>query len=258
MGIHKDELVSYLQELYDSKNFQDYGPNGLQIDGKDEISKIAYAVSATRESVEKAVQLEADALIVHHGLFWKFHGPKAIIPPFSHRVKPLIKNDINLIGFHLPMDAHIPYGNAYAIGDQLKLEAIEPFGDYKGCPTGISGKLKKPIPADELKKSIQKILNHDVIHSSPNDQALISSIGIITGGANGDWVMAKAKGLDAYLTGEISEHDWHEAKEAGIHFYAGGHNATEQFGVQYLLKHLHEKLSDRGVEHFFIPSHNPA
>ncbi|MBD64318.1 MAG: Nif3-like dinuclear metal center hexameric protein [Halobacteriovoraceae bacterium] len=253
--IKRNTLVKDLNNLMNIYDYQDYGPNGLQIEGRQEIKKICFAVSATRASVAKAVELNADALIVHHGLFWKFHGPKTLTGAFYHRVAPLVKNDINLLGYHLPLDAHIEYGNAKAIADLIELTDLKPFGDHKGMPTGVKGKFKSPIDPAELKTKLEKVLSHSVIHSSPNEDK-IKSMGIITGGANGDWVQAKRDGLDSYLTGEISEHDWHEAREDNIHFFAGGHNATEQFGVQYLLKYLQAKYPD--CEYQFISSENPA
>ncbi len=256
--IQTNDLVNYCNQLLNIKDYQDYGPNGLHIQGKKDISKIAFAVSATFESVKKAVELKADALIVHHGLFWKFHGPKTITNAFYNRVAPLIKNDINLLGYHLPLDGHIELGNAASLAHLLNTENIEPFGFYKGAYTGVKAIFKNKITAKDLKTQLEKVLNHSVILSSYDDTAIVKSIGIITGGANSDWVKAKKENLDAYLTGEISEHDWHEAKESGIHFFAGGHNATEQFGIQSLMKHLHDQYQDKDLEFYFIPSENPA
>lgn len=253
--IKTKNLVKELNNFLNIYDYQDYGPNGLQIQGKDEIKKLAFAVSATKASVAKAVELKADALIVHHGLFWKFHGPKTLTGAFYHRVAPLVKNDINLLGYHLPLDANLEVGNAKAIADLLKLEEIAPFGDHKGMPTGIKGRFASALTPYELRKKLEKILGHSIIHASPNEDK-IKSMGIITGGANGDWIMAKRAGLDSYLTGEISEHDWHEASEDNIHFYAGGHNATEQFGIQSLMKFLENKYTD--CEYVFIESNNPA
>ncbi|MEX1098951.1 MAG: Nif3-like dinuclear metal center hexameric protein, partial [Bacteriovoracaceae bacterium] len=213
--------------------------------------------SATKDSFQKAAELGVDALIVHHGLFWKFHGPKTITGAFAKRVKPLIQNEINLLSYHLPLDAHIDLGNAAAVAKKLKMSDLRPFGDRKGAPLGVKAKFESPIQPLELKSRLERILDHKVIHSSPNDE-LVASLGIITGGANSEWKMAQEDGLDAYLTGEISEHDWHEAKEGGVHFFAGGHNATEQFGVQEIMKHLHEKYGDKDLEYYYIPSENPA
>ncbi len=255
--LQRDELVDHLNTYLSIREFTDYCPNGLQIKGRDTIKKIAFAVSATKYSVTKAVELGVDTLIVHHGLFWKFHGPKTITGAFYNRVAPLIKNDINLLGFHLPLDAHMEVGNARAIADLLELSEISEFGEYKKMPLGVQGKFKSPMLPKELKSKLKEILNHDIIHSAP-DERPIKSIGIITGGANSQWRDCLNEGIDAYLTGEISEHDWHESQEDNIHFFAGGHNATEQFGVQSLMKHLHNKYKDLDLEYYFIPSENPA
>lgn len=253
--INRDQLTTYLNDYLKIDSFKDYGPNGLQIEGKETIEKIGFAVSATKQSIEEAIRKKVDTLIVHHGLFWSFHGVRTITGPFARRVKPLIENNINLIGYHLPLDAHPKVGNAAAIANKLGLLAQKPFGDHKGSPTGIQGELPKPLKAKELKEVFEEILDHNVILSTPNPDQVIVSIGIITGGANGDWIHAEANGLDSYLTGEISEHDWHEAKEAGIHMFAGGHNATERFGVQELMAHLEKEFK---IECFYFDSLNPA
>ena len=255
--IERDTLLADLNNLLNIKNYSDYGPNGLQVEGHSSINKIAFAVSATRYTVTKAAELGANALIVHHGLFWKFHGPKTLTGSFFKRVEPLIKHNINLIGYHLPLDAHLTHGNAAAVAELLELGNLKPFGDHKGMPTGVWGEFTKEISPSALSQKIEEVLEHKVIHSSPNNNP-IKTMGIITGGANGDWRYAKTLGLDSYLTGEISEHDWHEAQEDNVHFFAGGHNATEQFGVQKLMKYIYEKYSDKNLELFFIPVNNPA
>jgi dinuclear metal center YbgI/SA1388 family protein len=255
--IESNTLVKHLNKLLSIRDYSDYGPNGLQIEGTNQISKIAFAVSATQDSITKAIALEADALIVHHGLFWKFHGTKTLTGAFYKRVAPLIKNDINLIGYHLPLDGHIKVGNAAGIAQKLNLTDLKPFGDYKGMPTGVKAKFTPPITPTELKEKLEGILDHTILHNNPNEEK-IKSIGIITGGANSDWIKAKRDQLDAYLTGEISEHDWHESTEDNIHYFAGGHNATEQFGIQSLMKNIHETFEDKNLELFFIPSSNPA
>lgn len=233
----------------------DYGPNGLQIEGISQITKAAFAVSATQASINKAIESKAQALIVHHGLFWKFHGTRTLTGPFAKRVLPLVKNEINLYGYHLPLDAHPEIGNAASLGKLIGLGHFLPFGDYKRCPTGIKGHLEKPITPSELQAKLEKILNHQVLMASPNVQSKIESVGIITGGANSDWALAACEGLDAYITGEMSEHDWHESQESGVHMFAGGHNATEQFGIQSVMKEVQENFD---IECFFIPSQNPA
>ncbi len=251
----RNHLKKELTKILKPFNFKDYGPNGLQIEGSIEVEKIAFAVSATKDSIAKAIELKADALIVHHGLFWKFHGPKTITDAFYHRVAPLIKNDINLFGYHLPLDANLEIGNAASLGKLFKLANIEEFGDHKGCPTGVKGTIS-PLSATQFKQQLETILDHQVLHSSPNDNDMISKIGIVTGGANSSWLLAKQQGLDAFITGEMSEHDWNEAKESNLHYYAGGHHATEKFGIQALMNLLSETYPS--VEMSFIDSSNPA
>lgn len=255
--ITREELTNFLDKLLNIKAYQDYGPNGLQIQGKESIKKLAFSVSATKESIQKAIELKADALIVHHGLFWKFHGARTLTKAFYQRVAPLIKNDINLLGYHLPLDGHIEVGNAAAIAKKIGLTQLEPFGDYKGAPTGVKGVFKPAVNSHELNKKLAETLEHTIIHSDPETPE-INSMGIITGGANSEWKLCLSENLDAYLTGEMSEHDWHEAKESGIHFFAGGHNATEQFGVQSLMQAIQNEFKTQNLECIFIESKNPA
>lgn len=249
------ELASYINDLLKIYEFDDYGPNGLQIEGANKIDKVALAVSATKESIDQAIEKGVQALIVHHGLFWKFHGPKTITGPFAKRVIPLIKNEINLLAYHLPLDGHATLGNAASIAQRLGLSDLTPFGTHKKSTIGIQGNFKNPILPGNLKKNLETILNHNVIAASANKNTPIKNIGIITGGANAEWTTSVTENLDAYLTGEISEHDWHESQEAGIHMFAGGHYATEQFGIQSLMENIQQKLA---VECLYISSQNPA
>lgn len=251
----RDDLDAFLKELLKPQAFADYGPNGLQIEGCERIGRIAFAVSATAHSALAAAERNAQALIVHHGLFWKFHGPKTLTGPFAGRVFPLVRNHINLFAYHLPLDAHPEVGNAAGLGCAIGLVEQQPFGDYQRCPTGIKGIFAEPVSAAALRDRLSAALDHPVLLATPDERAIVRSAGIITGGANRDWPLALQDGLDAFVTGEMSEHDWHEAQEAGIHMYAGGHNATERFGVQALMERVRETF---GVECFFIPSGNPA
>lgn len=254
MAIKRDKLEKFLNDLLRSEEFSDYCPNGLQIEGKDFIKKIAFSLSATKESIDMAVAEKADALIVHHGLFWSFHGPKVLTGPFGQRVSPLIKNDINLFAYHLPLDANLKVGNAKSLAEKLGLEKLKPFGDYKGSPTGVWGLFKKNHSPELLKEKLENILDHLVYTATPKGKQ-IKSLGIITGGANSQWTFAKKLGLDAYLTGEMSEHDYHESKEAGIAMFAGGHHATEKFGILALMDLVRTKFK---IKVLWIDSDNPA
>jgi dinuclear metal center YbgI/SA1388 family protein len=253
--ITRQQLNDYYQALLHPETYADYCPNGLQIEGAEHIERIAFAVSATRDSVNQAVENKAEALVVHHGLFWTFHGAKPLTGTFAQRVFPLVKNGINLIAYHLPLDGHPDIGNAATLGQMIACKQQQPFGDYKGSATGIKGVLKQPLTATALQQKLETVLKHNVILATPDNNALIRSVGIITGGANSEWRLAEKEQLDAYITGEISEHDWHESQEAGIHMFAGGHNATEQFGIKALMEKTRQQFA---VECFFIDSENPA
>jgi dinuclear metal center YbgI/SA1388 family protein len=252
---NRDGLGRFFDDLLQPQRFADYGPNGLQIEGAEDIETIAFAVSATADSVAQAVAAGAQALVVHHGLFWKFHGARPLTGPFARRVMPLVRHRINLFAYHLPLDAHPEIGNAASLGKRIGLSQFEPFGDYQGMPTGVKGVLGAGISAMELRNELSAVLNHDVLLSSPDANRTVYRIGIITGGANGEWTRAAKEGLDAYITGEMSEHDWHEAREAGIHMFAGGHHATESLGIQALMVAVQQSLD---VRCFHIDSDNPA
>jgi dinuclear metal center YbgI/SA1388 family protein len=251
------ELETFFKTLLKPELFDDYCPNGLQIEGRDEIKKIVFAVSATRESAEYAAKVKADALIVHHGVFWKFHGTRPLTGPFARRVFPLIKNDINLFGYHLPLDGHVEVGNAASVAKLIGLSHLAPFGNYKGVPTGIMGEFSSPLQATEVKKLLEEKLSHSVLYSNPTEtDGIIKKIGIITGGANSEWREAKKLGLDAYITGEMSEHDYHESRESGVHMFAGGHHATEKFGIQALMSLVQKEFPSLECE--YLDSSNPA
>lgn len=252
--IKRKDLNKFLRNLLEPYLYDDYGPNGLQIEGKDEIQKIAFAVSATKDSIHKTIQNGCDTLIVHHGLFWKFHGVRTLTGTFAKRVMPLVRENINLFGYHLPLDANLKVGNAATLASKIGLKDLKPFGDHKGMPTGVWGKYDG-VSVLELEKIIGEVCNHSVMTSANDTNRIIKSLGIITGGANNDWYLSKKLGLDAYLTGEMSEHNWNEAKEDEIVMFAAGHHATERFGIQTLMTEIRSEFS---VDCIFIDSENPA
>lgn len=256
MSVTQISLLQYLNNLLMPELFDDYGPNGLQVEGKTDIKRVAFAVSATRESLEKSLAWKADALVVHHGIFWRHQGARTVTGPWGERVKQCVKHDLNLIAYHLPLDANKEVGNAVALGKEIGLTNLEPFGMYKKQPLGAKGTLPTPIPASDLRIKLTQILNHSIILASPDEKKLVHSIGIITGGANNEWTHAMNDKLDAYITGEISEYNWHDCIEAGLHFYAGGHHATEKFGIMSLMHKIKKDISSLDVE--FFDSENPA
>jgi dinuclear metal center YbgI/SA1388 family protein len=253
--ISRSQLSDYYQALLRPETYADYCPNGLQVEGSEHIERIAFAVSATRDSINQAVENKVDALVVHHGLFWTFHGAKPLTGAFAQRIFPLVKNNISLFGYHLPLDGHPDIGNAATLGEMIDCKQQQPFGVYKGSATGIKGVLEQPLTAVALQQKLEAVLKHNIILATPDSNAQIRSVGIITGGANSEWRLAEKERLDAYITGEISEHDWHESQEAGIHMFAGGHNATEQFGIRALMEKTRQQFA---VDCIFIGSENPA
>ncbi len=256
MPVTQLSIADYFNTLLSTHLFEDYGPNGLQVEGKLQIERLAFSVSATQHSLKEAIKWKADGLVAHHGVFWKHQGSRTITGAWGERIKLCIKNDLNLFAYHLPLDGHTEIGNAVALGKQLGLVDFAPFGLYKKQPLGTKGKFTTPIKASELKSKLEKLLNHEIKLASPDENKLISTIGIITGGANNEWSEALKEGLDAYLTGEISEYNWHDSIEAGIHYFAGGHHATEKFGIIALMERV--KKDFPGIEVIFFDSENPA
>ena len=252
---NKSELSQYFSTLLTPHNFEDYAPNGLQVEGKDNLKKIGFAVSATQESLKEAIAWGADALIVHHGIFWKHQGARTVTGAWGERVKLCVKNDLNLFAYHLPLDAHPEVGNAVALAKHLGLSKLTGFALYKKQPMGTKGEFPTALTAKELKEKLKSLLQHDVILATPDESKKIKTIGIITGGANNEWAKAMEEGLDAYLTGEISEYNWHDSIEAGIHYFAGGHHATERFGILALMEKVKDDLK---LDVKFFDSTNPA
>jgi dinuclear metal center YbgI/SA1388 family protein len=255
MSVERNQLHEYFDQLLTPSVFEDYSPNGLQVEGKTSLKKVAFAVSATKNSLQESIRWGADALVVHHGVFWKHQGARTITGPWGERLKLAVKNDLNLFAYHLPLDAHPEIGNAVSLAKKLGLTNLKPFALHKKQPMGTKGEFLPPLTAAELKKKCEVILSHQVVLASHDPKELIHSMGIITGGANNDWVKAMEDGLDAYLTGEISEYNWHDAIEANIHYFAGGHHATERFGIQALMEKVEQNFN---LDVKFFDSENQA
>jgi len=255
MTVTREDLINYLNTLLGPQDFEDYAPNGLQIEGTAQLKKMAFAVSATQDSIQKALDWGADALIVHHGIFWKHQGAKPVTGAWGQRVRLCVKNDLNLIAYHLPLDGHHEIGNAASLAKKMGLIELTPFAQYKKRPLGIKAKFSTPVSVKDLAQKLKTLLNHNIIVSTNDENSLIHSIGIITGGANNEWEEALKDGLDAYLTGEISEYNWHDAKEAGVHYFAAGHHATERFGIMALMDFVANRFN---LQVEFFDSENPA
>jgi dinuclear metal center YbgI/SA1388 family protein len=246
------ELISYLDELLEIGDFQDYGPNGLQVPGTEEISVVVTGVSSHRDLFEQASRLGAQLVVAHHGLFWDFH-PRSITPAMKERLRVLFDNDISLAGYHLPLDAHPEVGNNALICAALGLERGEPFGEHRGRPVGFVARSAEGVPFDELRRRCVQAFGQEPFTWDSGPET-VHSVGIVSGAAASSFGEAIAHGLDAFLTGEPAEHVMADAQESGTHFIAAGHYATETFGV----RRLGELLAGRfGVEHHFVEVPNP-
>jgi dinuclear metal center YbgI/SA1388 family protein len=248
----RDDIIAYLDELLEIESFTDYGQNGLQVPGAEEVSLVVSGVSAQRELFERAATEGAQLVLCHHGLFWDFH-PRALGPAMKERLKILFDADISMAGYHLPLDAHPEVGNNALICASLGLELAEPFAEHKGRPIGFIGRSPEGMPFTTLRERCVSLFGQEpfVWDAGPDT---VHSVGIVSGGAPGNFGEAIAGGVEAFITGEAAEHVMAEARENGVHFVAGGHYATETFGI----RRLGELVSERfGVEHRFVDIPNP-
>jgi dinuclear metal center YbgI/SA1388 family protein len=246
----RDEIVGFLDKLLDSVGFPDYGPNGLQVPGAAEVTSVVTGVSATRELFEIALEKESSMVLVHHGIFWGDAG--ALSEMQAGRLRVLLANDLNLVAYHLPLDAHPSVGNNALLIDELGLALEESFGDYKGRSIGFVG-TSPGIGGDELATTIADRLGREPLHLAYGPET-IERVAVIAGSAPDYIEAAAAAGCDAFITGEPAERVNSAAKELGIHFYAAGHHATEKLGIQRLGDLLVENF---GVTHEFVDIPNP-
>jgi dinuclear metal center YbgI/SA1388 family protein len=250
----RDEIVSFLDELLDSPSFPDYGPNGLQVPGADEVELVVTGVSAHLELFEHAAAAGAQMVLAHHGIFWG-PGPGPITARLRARLKVLFDHDVSLAAYHLPLDAHPEHGNNALICSALGLEPSERLGDYKGRQIGFVGTSAEGLPIDELReRCIEAFDGREPLIQGAGPE-VVHRVGVISGGAASYMGDAIAARVDAFLTGEPAEHSMADAREAGLHFVAAGHYATETFGI----RRLGELVADRfGVEHRFVEVPNPV
>lgn len=246
----REELENYLSTLLELERFKDYGPNGLQVEGKPQIRKLVSGVTASLAFIEAAAAAGADAVLVHHGLFWRGQDGR-LNGWLKKRVAALLGHDISLFAYHLPLDAHPEHGNNAQLGAKLKFVSEARFGEQQ---LGFIGRPPQPLTGAALSALVQFRLGRapTVIEG---DSRPIRRVAWCTGGAQGYFEAAIAAGADAYLTGEISEPQTHIARETGVAFYACGHHATERFGAPALGAHV-AQLFD--LEHEFIDIDNPA
>lgn len=245
-----NELRDYIESELAVSRFRDYCPNGLQVEGRAEVRRIATGVTASQAVLEAATAWGADAILVHHGYFWRSEDA-AITGIKKRRVAHLLKHDISLLAYHLPLDAHPLMGNNAQLGARLGFIERGRFGEQE---IAMHGSLTQPQTLQQLVRHIQLTLQQEprvIGHANPD----IARIAWCSGGGQGYFEQAVALGVDAFLTGEISEQNVHVAQETGVAFIAAGHHATERFGVQALGEHLAARFN---LEHRFFDQDIPV
>jgi dinuclear metal center YbgI/SA1388 family protein len=250
----RGELEQYLSSFLDVDAFDDESLNGLQVEGREEIGRLAFGVSACAEVFRKAVAAGADALIVHHGLFWRKEMPRPVTGLLKDRLKILFDGDCNLFAYHLPLDAHAEVGNNAVAARAMGLDDLEPFCRYHGSTIGFRGRFPEPLALDSFIERLESYYGHRA-HVVRGGKEIIATVGIVSGGAAREAEEAAEAGLDAYVTGEPGEPTTYVSRESGLTFAALGHYATERVGVQALAGHLEARF---GLETFFVEVDNEA
>lgn len=248
--VQLSELVEYADALLDVGAFQDYCPNGLQIEGRREVRGIVSGVSASLDLIEAASAAGADLLLVHHGFFWKGEDPR-LVGWKGRRIKMLLANDISLAAYHLPLDAHPQLGNNAGLAAAL---GITVEGCFAPGDIGMYGRVAPEVSAAAFADLIAQRLGRPPLHLGDEGRP-VRRVGWCSGAAQGYIEQAAALGLDAYISGEVSEQTLHLARELGIHYFAAGHHATERFGVQALGQHLAGRF---GLVHRYVDIPNPV
>lgn len=244
------ELERYIGQLLEISNFRDYCPNGVQVEGRPEIRTIVSGVSASLDVLQAASAAGADAVLVHHGYFWKNEGPQ-ITGIKRARIAHLMEHGMSLLAYHLPLDAHPVLGNNAQLAQLLGFETDGRFGDQN---IAAVGRLLQPMPLQRLAGVVEEKLRRQPLVVG-DGAATIRRVAWCSGAAQDYMAAAIELGVDAFLTGEISEHTVHLARESGVAFIAAGHHATERYGVQALGGHLAQQF---GIKHHFIEIENPV
>ena len=248
------ELENYLTKLLKPEQIKDYAPNGLQVQGAEKITKVVTGVTASQALIDRAIEEKADTIIVHHGYFWK--NESYVIRGIKHkRIKALLDNDINLFAYHLPLDIHPSLGNNAQLAKLLNIKVTGPLELGNPISVGVQGVLPSIASGDELAQLINFKLNRTCLHIAPPSNKKIKTIAWCTGGGQDYIELAAEQGIDAFISGEVSEKTTHIAREMDIHFFAAGHHATERYGVKALGEHI---AKDLGIEVVFVDIDNPV
>jgi dinuclear metal center YbgI/SA1388 family protein len=245
-------LVDFFERSLQPQSVEDYCPNGLQIEGCETISRVMTGVTASQALIDEAVAWKADALIVHHGLFWKGDDP-CLVGLHRKRIAALLAAHINLIAYHLPLDIHPDFGNNVMLARELGLEVISQHA-AGGIPQILWQGTCKPCSPIDFAKHITRVLRREPLLIQAGEH-VIKRVAWCTGGADKFIDQAYCLGVDAFISGEISEPTVHKAREMGLHYFSCGHHATERYGVKQLAQILQEKF---GLETYFCDQDNPV
>ncbi|WP_432459480.1 Nif3-like dinuclear metal center hexameric protein [Agarivorans sp. QJM3NY_25] len=245
-------LENILNQHLDSFKFKDYCPNGLQVEGRESVQCIVTGVTACQALIDQAIAHKADAILVHHGFFWK--NEAAVVTGMKRRrLQALLKHDINLYAYHLPLDVHPELGNNAQLAKRLGMTLTRGLEPWDPRSVAMVGKLAEPISGEAFAAQIEAVLQRKPLHIS--NQRKIHKVGICTGGGQSYLGLAAEQGLDAFVSGEISENTVHTAREMQIDYFAAGHHATERYGVQALGEWLAEQHQ---LDVRFIDVDNPV
>ena len=243
----RDELITYLDEYLRVREIEDSSQNGLQVEGPEEVTRIAFAVDGCQATFEQAVAAGAQLLIVHHGLFWD--KPLRLVGPYFRRVKALVVGGCGLYAVHLPLDLHPEVGNNAELARVLGLQDTRAFGKYHGSEVGIGGVLDPPLPLDTLIERLTQAIGEPPLRVLAHGPEEASQVGCISGGAAMMMDQVAGTGFDTFVTGETSHTFFHYGVEWGLNVIYGGHYATETLGVKALARHLEGKF---GLETLFL------
>ncbi|USH03363.1 Nif3-like dinuclear metal center hexameric protein [Grimontia kaedaensis] len=248
------QLESLLNDFLKPFAIKDYCPNGMQVEGNAEVKKIVTGVTASQALIDTAIEQGADALLVHHGYFWRGESEPLKGMKFK-RIKALIENGINLYAYHLPLDVHPEVGNNAQLAKLLGIEQRGGLEDGNLNSVAVWGELPNALSAKEFSELLGMKLNREPLHIESGVAKSIKTVGWCTGGGQDFIDLAASKGMDAFVSGEISERTTYSARELGIHYFSAGHHATERYGVKALGEWL---ANEHGFEVSFIDIDNPV
>ncbi|TKB43368.1 Nif3-like dinuclear metal center hexameric protein [Thalassotalea mangrovi] len=252
--MQRQQFEKILTELLQPGRIKDFCPNGLQVEGSETIEKVVTGVTASYALLKRAIENNADAVLVHHGYFWK-NEAYPIVGMKQKRIKALIDNNINLFAYHLPLDIHETLGNNAQLAKLLDIQVTGPLELDNPLSVSLTGELAQPVDGVAFASRIQQSLQREVLHIPGSSNRPIKTVAWCTGGGQGYIELAAEQGIDAFITGEASEQTTHVAREMDIHFFAAGHHATERYGIKAVGEYL---AKEYGLDVEFIDIDNPV